>query len=327
MALARVPDQINFFVAGSERSGTTVTGTLLDQMPEVCNMQATMVMTRLSNMFTMIKNVLEQGGEIDGVDPIVCGSLTDFVNCVTVTPFLHKTLFHICYYENLVNSARADVTKDVLAQKAYVEGFDFNRYMQRYEDGDRTWKTTITALYSEFAASNPGRYRLFGEQTPDNALYIDTMKSLFPDSKVIFMVRHPVTCVASLMDRYGSVDEATLLYRNPFAHYPFNNEAVMEQTLFVKFEDLLMHQDRTLNLMREFLGLKPLKASKLNKKHASKMFSKYVGNSLSTDRYFRSLAKIPPETRRLIFQKNDDIAKVFYSEDETADIIGYQEAA
>jgi len=55
-------DKIDFFIMGSERSGTTVIGVTLDQMPEICAVQATMVSTRLSNLFLMVRNVVSQGG-------------------------------------------------------------------------------------------------------------------------------------------------------------------------------------------------------------------------------------------------------------------------
>ncbi|WP_417518565.1 sulfotransferase family protein [Minwuia sp.] len=321
------PERIDFFIAGSERSGTTVTGTMLDQMPEICAVQATMVMTRLSNLYDMITRVVRQGGGIEGVDPALCGSLQEFATNVPVTPFLHKCLFHYSFYENLVFSSRSDVTKDVLSQKAYVEDFDFARYMARFEQGDRTWAASVAALYAEFAASAGSDGHIFGEQTPDNALRAEAISALYPQAKFIFMVRHPVTSIASLMDRYSDVDYATKQFRNPYAHFPFNNESVMERTLFVKFEDVLLNPLITMNSMREFLGLEALSEKAFSTEHKSKVFSQYVGGKLSMDRYYRSLTKYPIQFRAEILQKNEDIAKVFYSEGESRAILGYQEAA
>lgn len=327
MTSTQTPQRIDFFIAGSERSGTTLTGTLLDQMPEICALQATMVMTRLSNLYTMIREVQKQGGSFDDIDPAVCGSLSEFVENVAVTPFLHKCLLHVCFYENLMNSARADVTKDVLAQKAYVESFDFNRYMDRFCEENPTWASSVSALYAEFAASGQSKGHIFGEQTPDNALRSKAILKLFPSAKLIFVVRHPVTCVASLMDRYPDLEYAVRQYRNPFAHYPFDNEAIMDRTLFVKFEDIMLNRDLALNSVRDFLGLKPLKGKQKITTHSSRMFSKYVGDSVSSDRYFRSLAGVPTDLRRDILKRNSDIADVFYSKGESEGIIGYKAAA
>lgn len=111
-------DRIDFFIMGSERSGTTVTGVTLDQMPDICAVQATMVITRLNNLWMMIKKVVEQGGVIEGVSGEHCDDFAEFLRDTRPTPFLHRCLFNFCFYENLVNSARSDVTKDVMSQKA-----------------------------------------------------------------------------------------------------------------------------------------------------------------------------------------------------------------
>lgn len=320
-------DKIDFFIMGSERSGTTVTGVTLDQMPDICAVQATMVTTRLSNLFLMVRNVVSQGGEIDGVSPEQCESLEAFVTMNRVTPFLHQCLFHFCFYENLVNSSRSDITKDVLSQKEYAENMNLERYMARYREGDRTWSTTVAAMYSEFAEASGSTGQIFGEQTPDNALRTEALLALYPSVKFIFMVRHPITGVASLLDRYTDVDYAVRQYRNPFAHFPFDNEEILNRTLFVKFEDMLANRDMVLGQMRAHLALPPIKPRDMSRSHAPKMFSNYVGKSLNMDRYYRSLSKYPVGTRRLILEKNSDIADVFYSAEESERIIGYREAA
>lgn len=314
-------DRIDFFIMGSERSGTTVTGVTLDQMPDICAVQATMVMTRLNNLWMMIRQVVEQGADIDGVSGEHCGDLIDFLENSRPTRFLHQSLFHFCFYENLVNSSRSDVTKDALSQKAYVEAFDFDRYMARFDEGDGTWANTVAAMYSEFAAATGSSGTVFGEQTPDNALYIPAIMRVFPKAKFIFMIRHPVTGVASLMDRYSDMDYCVRQYRNPFSHFPFGDQAAMDRTLFVKFEDMLQDRDTIVNHIRKFLGLEALKPGAGTATHKAKMFSQYVGKSLSMDRYYRSLEKIPGDVRATIYKKNEDIATTFYSEAQTAEIL------
>lgn len=320
-------DRIDFFIMGSERSGTTVTGVTLDQMPDICAVQATMVITRLNNLWMMIRKVVEQGGVIEGVSGEHCDDFAEFLRDTRPTPFLHRCLFNFCFYENLVNSARSDVTKDVMSQKAYVEAFDFDRYMARFEEGDGTWASTVAAMYSEFASATGSDGIVFGEQTPDNSLYIPGIMELFPKARFIFMVRHPITGVASLMDRYGDLDYCVRQYRTAFAHFPFSDKAAMDRTLFVKFEDLLRGRDTIINHIRNFVGLEPLEPGAGTTTHDAKMFARYVGNSLTLDRYYRSLEKIPDDVRVSIYEKNNDIAETFYSEDETRVILGHKARA
>ncbi|MEC9345588.1 MAG: sulfotransferase [Pseudomonadota bacterium] len=322
-----LPNQIDFFICGSERGGTTMTGTVLDQLPDVCAVQGTTVMTRLSNLYSLVKRVVEQGGQIEGIDPIHCGSFMDFVTETAVTPFTHKPLFHVCFYENLVNSSRSDVTKDVFAHKAYLENFDYNRYMECFENGNRSWADSLAALFAEFAAASGSTGRVFGEQTPDNALHVEVIRAMYPASKIIFVVRHPITCVTSLMDRYKDVTQAIRQYRNPYAHFPFKNKDVMDNSLFIKFEDIVMNRDRAVKVLGEFLGVDTSSVDGSANRHTSRIFAKYVGDSVSTDRYYRSVTRYSEATRRAIYEKNRDVADTFYSAGETEAIIGYKAAA
>lgn len=322
-----LPNQIDFFICGSERGGTTMTGTVLDQLPEICAVQGTTVMTRLAHVHNLVKRVIDQGGTIEGVDPIHCGRLIDFVTNTTVTPFLHKLLFHVCFYENLVNSARSDVTKDVFAHKAYMEHFDYNRYMARLDSGNGTWAASLAALFSEFADASGSTGRVYGEQTPDNALHTETIRAMYPLSKIVFVVRHPITCVTSLMDRYKDVTQAIRQYRNPYAHFPFKNTDVMDNSLFIKFEDIVMNRDQAVKVLGEFLGVDTSAVDASKNRHTSRIFAKYVGDSVSTDRYYRSVIRHSEAARQAIYEKNRDIADTFYSADETAAIVGYKAAA
>lgn len=317
-------DRIDFFIAGSERSGTTVTGALLDKYPEVCAMQGTTVMTRLMSLYNLVKRVIDQGGEIEGVDPANCDSMLEFVKHQPATPFLHACLYNITFYENLMNSSRSDVTKDVFAHQAYLKNFQFDRYRDAFDPDNPTWARSVAALYSEFVESSGSGGRIFGEQTPDNALHLKTIQRMYPDVKFIFMVRHPVTGIASLCDRYRQVSDAVNQYRKPYVHFPFNDPDIVGRTLFVKFEDILNHREVTMESIGEHLGFEP---GEVNEEHSSKVFSQYVGKSLDLERYFRSAVKYTAEQRQAIYEKNKDIADLFYSADETAGIIGYQAEA
>ncbi len=317
-------DRIDFFIAGSERSGTTVTGALLDKQPEVCGLQGTTVMTRLEHLYGLVCRVIRQGGEFEGVDPANCDSLLEFVKHQPVTPFLHTCYYNITFYENLMNSSLSDVTKDVFAHQAYLKGFRFDRYMARFDPANPSWANTVAAMFSEFVESTESRGRIYGEQTPDNALHLKVIQRMYPDVKFIFMVRHPVTGVASLCDRYRQVSDAVNQYRKPFVHFPFNDPEIVGRTLFVKFEDILNHREVTLQSMGDHLGFTP---TEIEGEHNSKVFSQYVGKSLEWDRYFRSAVKYNEVERTAIYEKNKDIADLFYSADETAAIIGYQAEA
>ena len=92
----------------------------------------------------------------------------------------------------------------------------------------------------------------------------------------------------------------------------------------MKFEDILNHREVTLQSMGDHLGFTP---TEIEGEHSSKVFSQYVGKSLEWDRYFRSAVKYDEVERTAIYEKNKDIADLFYSADETAAIIGYQAEA
>ncbi|GJL88246.1 MAG: hypothetical protein DHS20C03_19550 [Minwuia thermotolerans] len=318
------PERIDFFIAGSERSGTTVTCAMLDQYPEICAMQGTTILTRLANFQDLMRHVVSQDGDVDGLKLEQCETLVDFVTRTKVTPFLHKSIYHATYYENMVNSARSDITKDRFAHKTYLENMQFDRYMARYDPENPTWANTITALYAEFVHSVDAKGHIYGEQTPDNAMRIDAILKMYPAAKIIFMVRHPITGIASLLERYGDIPRAINQYRKPFELYPFDDPDVVNRTLFVKFEDLIENRQPVLASIAEFLGVTEEGAAP-DTSHESAVFRKYVGNSLTAERYYRSIQKHPAVERTALYQKNIDIADVFYSLEETMAIIGHGE--
>lgn len=318
------PERIDFFIAGSERSGTTVTCAMLDQYPEICAMQGTTILTRLANFQDLMRHVVSQDGDVDGLKLDECETLVDFVTKAKVTPFLHKSIYHACYYENMVNSARSDVTKDRFAHKAYLQNMQFDRYMARYDPENPTWANTITALYSEFVHSVDAKGHIYGEQTPDNAMRIDAILKMYPAAKIIFIVRHPITGIASLLERYGDIPRAINQYRKPFELYPFDDPDVVNRTLFVKFEDLIENRQPILASIAGFLGVEDAAAAP-DTSHESAVFAKYIGKSLTAERYFRSILKHPAVERTALYQKNMDIADVFYSLEETMAIIGHGE--
>ena len=132
------PERIDFFIAGSERSGTTVTCAMLDQYPEICAMQGTTILTRLATLQDLMRRVVSQDGDVDGLKLEECETLADFVTSANVTPFLHKSIYHACYYLNFANSVRSDITKDRFAHKTYLQNMQFDRYMARYDPVLRT---------------------------------------------------------------------------------------------------------------------------------------------------------------------------------------------
>lgn len=221
-------------------------------------------------------------------------------------------------------AARSDVTKDRFAHKRYLENMQFDRYMARYDPENPTWANSVTALYAEFVHSVNASGHIYGEQTPDNAVHIDAILKMYPAAKIIFMVRHPITGIASLLERYGDIPRAINQYRKPFELYPFDDPDVVNRTLFVKFEDLIDNRQGVMASIADFLGAESADIAP-GTGHESAVFSRYVGKSLTAERYYRSIQKHPAIERTALYQKNIDIADVFYSPAETMAIIGHGE--
>jgi len=95
--------------------------------------------------------------------------------------------------------------------------------------------------------------RIWAEKTPSNAFAIDDFKNLFPDSKLVHVVRDPYDTVASLINRGMSVYNALTVYLlNVCQCLEHKGEAYYQE---VCYEELVVDPKTAVGDLCEFLGI------------------------------------------------------------------------
>jgi hypothetical protein len=97
--------------------------------------------------------------------------------------------------------------------------------------------------------------RRWGEKCPPHTWHVDDIMRVFPDARVIAIVRHPGGCAASNMRRWG-YDAPTAAY-----HYERYNKEIARQALrhrrrfaILRYEDLVLQPEATLRELLDWLG-------------------------------------------------------------------------
>lgn len=116
------------------------------------------------------------------------------------------------------------------------------------------------ALYAgalKWWASCHGKAR-WGEKTPGNLFYVDTLQAMFPDAQFIHLVRDPRPGVQSMQKAsfFGDDPVINALNRRKYLREGLRRDATMpsDQWMRIRYEDLLTDPGATVRSLCAFLG-------------------------------------------------------------------------
>lgn len=141
---------------------------------------------------------------------------------------------------------------------------NFKEYLSSFEDGFKIVKDEIKKLILRLYNLNElGEKKFFLDKTPRYYHIIDEIREMFPSSKIIIILRNPISVFASILDYNfkGNLNEIFRddrlddLYKAPviFSKIIQEND---KNIYFVKYEDIVNNPGPALNGIGIFLGLK-----------------------------------------------------------------------
>jgi Sulfotransferase family len=99
------------------------------------------------------------------------------------------------------------------------------------------------------------------DDTPANFLYADFLHELYPNMKLVHMMRDPRDVVASYLDQVWTPSDpqqvAQLCAGMIDSYCELRSKLPPESVLEVRLEDLVEHTDETLTKLADFLGVEP----------------------------------------------------------------------
>lgn len=119
---------------------------------------------------------------------------------------------------------------------------------------NRNVKSLIETFYKNIL-ENSGKEQL-GEQTPDHTPYLESINNLFPNAKIIHLIRDGRDCSLSQIKRrkdYNIFKSAKLwnAYNELLLKFGQNNK---ERYLCIKYEELIANPERTIKSICSFLN-------------------------------------------------------------------------
>lgn len=117
------------------------------------------------------------------------------------------------------------------------------------------------------------------EKSPPNLIMGRYLQSVFPGSSLVIIVRHP-TIVALSTKKWRRQSSLRALVEHWFiAHDLLRGDAPHLQRLHImRYEDLILHTDQTLNQLSEFLGLQsPLRGDLIDGSRSDMYINRWAG--------------------------------------------------
>jgi len=118
------------------------------------------------------------------------------------------------------------------------------------------WRAVYEGALSAWADRH-GKAR-WGEKTPGNLFYVDTLRTMFPEAQFLHLVRDPRAGVQSMQKTsfFGEDIAINALNRRKYLREGLHRDATMpsDRWMRVRYEDLLHAPEKTTRTLCDFLG-------------------------------------------------------------------------
>ena len=199
------------YLAGIERSGTSLMYALLASHPNIA-------MTRRTNLWTYFNN----------------------------------------QYGDLNNAENLERCLSIMAQYKRLRAIqiDIDRVRRDFNQGEKTYARLFTLIEGHFAEKQ-GKMR-WGDKSLNTERYMDDIFAVFPEARIIHMMRDPRDRYASAKTRWtdmkGRVGAGTAMWLESVKLARRGTRKYPNQYMVVRYEDLVADPEKMLRKICEFLG-------------------------------------------------------------------------
>jgi hypothetical protein len=169
-------------------------------------------------------------------------------------------------YKEVKNNIRKWLKKGLLTKgQVYEKAFFFNKEFYNLDDEkilslferNDNIKHVVDELFSGVMAEYGSN--VWGEKTGSNGYCLKEIIKLYPNAKIIHLIRNPIDAIASVSKRNSSIYNAT-------EHYIYNNVKSLDMESFsnykrVKYEDLVSSPINTMADIFEFVEVDKIDVS------------------------------------------------------------------
>lgn len=309
----------DFFVFGPPRSGTSLLTVLLSQHEDIAIAQDTSVFSEFKNALLAFEAF--NSNNFKGFDEPSRSKLSPGgIEYVKNHPFSlrnpNEALLLMFYFKYLLrfyalDTVKYDPRKDRGTGFDYLEAIDFNElYRQLLSDPPVKMVSVFNQIIHQIIEGSGQTGKCLGEKTPSHIFISDLIADLYPDAKLVTIVRNPLTYIGSRRQR---------LREEPIAgHCSFLNSAIdcildaPERNIIVRYEDLLSRPSEECQRIHRHLGLREIPVPE---KLDPGVYPKYVGSNIDLERDKKNLEQIKPDEKQVILRECRGIFQRFYPED------------
>jgi hypothetical protein len=231
------------FLGGAAKSGTTLLLSLLDGHPDL------VVLPEETHFFPRLREFYASGNHAAKARWLVEETSLRLLGKGRVEPVPNSGLDSVRDYTSFDHPAFLRLINEFVSQPRINDSLIFSEIVRAYamvKGSD--WRNCVRWV----------------EKTPGNEVWPDDLFKLFPDAKLLQVVRDPRAVFASrkkrLVRRYGHHAKAHRLVRewNQSARQIRKLETRASSYLLVRYEDLVQNTAKTLQRICEFIGIELL---------------------------------------------------------------------
>jgi len=301
------------FIVCPPRSGSSLLTVLLNSHSQIAIAQDTSVFSSFKTAIALTNQACEGKKIVTVNHPL--GELTpetvEKLKVTTLHSYNEEHRVIIYYYlktlENFhsVDTFKADPRKDRGFGKKYLDYIDFESIVDRFKTEGIFAKEIFNSIIHYIIKGVGIKGTVLGEKTPSHVADSNFILSLYENSKIINLVRNPISLIGSRRQRVDALIDNHCLYYNICVRHMVDSP----RTMFVKYEDILTDPGQVCKNIHTFLGLEQ---EDLPENLESTIYPKYVGLKVDPERDKENFNRVAEEERVLIRQCCNEAFERFY---------------